>query len=75
MCVYAEAADSQEGMKGPSPAQTAPKRSDSTDPTPNPVKSAFPLGATCLACCTCSSKHGDTLDLKYLNSLQQQKIP
>ena len=42
-CV-AEAAESQEGQKGPTPPQFAPKQSDSTESTFNPIKSAFPLG-------------------------------
>ena len=40
----AESAETQDQMKGPSPPQTAPKQSDSTESTFNPVKSAFPLG-------------------------------
>ena len=42
--LHAEAAESQEGTKGPTPPQIAPKQSDSTESTPNPVKAAFPLG-------------------------------
>ncbi|KAL0053461.1 hypothetical protein WJX82_005982 [Trebouxia sp. C0006] len=37
------AAETQEDTKGPSPPQTAPKQSDSTSSTPNPVKAPFPL--------------------------------
>ena len=40
----AESAETQDQMKGPSPPQVAPKQSDSTESTFNPVKSAFPLG-------------------------------
>ena len=40
----AESAETQDMMKGPTPPQVAPKQSDSTESTFNPVNSAFPLG-------------------------------
>ena len=46
--VSAGAAETQEDTKGPSPPQIAPKQSDSTSSTPNPVKAPFPLGTPSL---------------------------
>lgn len=42
--VNAGAAETQESTKGPSPPQIAPKQSDSTSSTPNPIKAPFSLG-------------------------------
>ncbi|KAL3150948.1 hypothetical protein ABBQ32_000694 [Trebouxia sp. C0010 RCD-2024] len=38
-----DTAETQDQMKGPSPPQIAPKQSDATESTFNPIKSAFPL--------------------------------